>query len=51
MTFAEKMKAKAIAAKKALVLPEGLEPRTVKAARLILDQGIASSVTLIGNPD
>ena len=49
MTFAEKMKAKAIAAQKALVLPEGLEPRTVKAARLILDQKIASSVTLLGN--
>ena len=51
MTFAEKMKAKAIAAKKALVLPEGLEPRTVKAARIILDEGIATSVTLLGNPD
>ena len=51
MTFAEKMKAKAIAAKKALVLPEGLEPRTVKAARIILDEGIATSVTLLGNPE
>ena len=49
MTFAEKMKEKAIAAHKTLVLPEGLEPRTVKAARMILDQKIASSVTLIGN--
>ena len=36
MTFAEKMKAQAIAAQKSLVLPEGLEPRTVKAARMIL---------------
>lgn len=51
MTFAEKMKEKAIAAQKSLVLPEGLEPRTVKAARMILDQKIASSVTLIGNED
>ena len=49
MTFAEKMKGQAIAAQKSLVLPEGLEPRTVKAARMILDQKIASSVTLIGN--
>ncbi len=49
MTFAEKMKAKAIAAQKSLVLPEGLEPRTVKAARMILDQKIASAVTLVGN--
>ena len=48
-SFAEKMKAKAIVAKKALVLPEGLEPRTVKAARMILDQKIAASVTLVGN--
>ena len=51
MTFAEKMKEKAIAAQKSLVLPEGLEPRTVKAARMILDQKIASSVTLVGNED
>ncbi len=49
MTFAEKMKGKAIAAQKTLVLPEGLEPRTVKAARMILDQKVASSVTLVGN--
>ena len=49
MTFAEKMKAQAIAAGKSLVLPEGLEPRTVKAARMILDQKIASSATLVGN--
>ncbi|MBR2281686.1 MAG: phosphate acetyltransferase [Spirochaetales bacterium] len=51
MTFAEKMKGQAIAAHKSLVLPEGLEPRTVKAARMILDQKIASAVTLIGNVD
>ncbi|MGP1508824.1 MAG: phosphate acetyltransferase [Sphaerochaeta sp.] len=49
MTFAEKMKAQAIAAHKSIVLPEGLEPRTVKAARMILDQKIASAVTLVGN--
>ena len=49
MTFAEKMKGKAIAAQKSLVLPEGLEPRTVKAARMILDQKVASKVTLVGN--
>jgi phosphate acetyltransferase len=51
MTFAEKMKGQAIAAHKSLVLPEGLEPRTVKAARMILDEKIASAVTLIGNVD
>ena len=51
MTFAEKMKKQAIVAQKSLVLPEGLEPRTVKAARMILDQKIASAVTLVGNVD
>lgn len=51
MTFSEKMKSKAIALGKKLVLPEGTEPRTIKAAREILDQKIASSVTLLGKED
>lgn len=49
MTFSEKMKAKAAALGKRLVLPEGTEPRTIEAARRILDQKIASEVTLLGN--
>ena len=49
MTFAETMIAKAVAAHKRLVLPEGTEPRTLQAARKIVDQKIASSVTLVGN--
>ncbi len=49
MTFAEKMKGLARDAQKKLVLPEGLEPRTVRAARIIKDEGLAASVTLIGN--
>jgi phosphate acetyltransferase len=48
MTFAEKMKAQAVAANKNLVLPEGTEPRTIQAARKILDEKIAKSVTLVG---
>lgn len=48
MTFAEKMTKKAIGMKKSLVLPEGTEPRTLQAARIILDQGIAAAVTLVG---
>lgn len=48
MTFAEKMKNKAISKKKSLVLPEGTEERTLKAAKIILDSGIASEVSLIG---
>ncbi len=51
MTFAEKMKDLAKAANKKLVLAEGLEPRTVRAARKIVDEGLASSVTLVGNEE
>lgn len=48
MTFAEKMKGLAKKANKRLVLAEGLEKRTVCAARKILDEGLAASVTLVG---
>ncbi|MCH3917084.1 MAG: phosphate acetyltransferase [Spirochaetia bacterium] len=48
MTFAEKMKGNAKAAAKSLVLPEGTEPRTLQAARKILDEHIAKKVTLLG---
>ena len=51
MTFAEKMKAKARSLQKALVLPEGTEPRTIAAARIIIDEKLAASVTLIGELD
>jgi phosphate acetyltransferase len=51
MTFSEKMKANAIALGKRLVLPEGTEPRTIQAARIIKDQKIASSVTLLGKEE
>ena len=51
MTFAEKMKAQAIEANKNLVLAEGTESRTIQAARKIIDQKIAASVTLVGNVD
>ena len=44
MTFAEKMKSKAQELQKPLVLPEGTEPRTIGAARIILDEKIASQV-------
>jgi len=48
MDFVKMMKDKAVSVKKELVLPEGTEPRTVKAARIILDEQLAGSVTLIG---
>ena len=51
MDFVKEMKAKAVSHKKKLVLPEGTEPRTVKAARILLDEGLAASVTLLGKED
>jgi len=48
MTFSDKMKEKARRKNKALVLPEGLEPRTLNAARKIVDEGLAAEVYLIG---
>ena len=51
MTFAEKMKNLARQAGKSLVLAEGLEKRTLQAARIIMDEHIASSVTLVGPVD
>jgi phosphate acetyltransferase len=49
MTFTERMRAKAKALQKRLVLPEGSEPRTIPAARKIVDEGLAREVTLLGN--
>lgn len=51
MTFSEKMKDLAKKANKKLVLAEGLEERTVKAARKIVDEGLASSVILVGKEE
>lgn len=49
MTFAENMKKKAIELQKNLVLPEGTEPRTLAAARRIVDEKIAAKVTVLGS--
>lgn len=51
MTFTEKMTEKARTMGKSLVLPEGTEPRTIKAARIVADQKIASRITLVGKPE
>ena len=48
-TFSDKMKTLAKNAGKVLVLPEALEARCVKAARLIVDEGIAKEVILVGD--
>jgi phosphate acetyltransferase len=48
MDFVKEMRAKAKSLQKRLVLPEGTEPRTVKAARILVDEQLAASVTLLG---
>ncbi|BDM64734.1 phosphate acetyltransferase [Shewanella sp. NFH-SH190041] len=48
--FRYKLTELARAAKKTIVLPEGDEPRTIKAASICADRGIAHCV-LLGNPD
>jgi phosphate acetyltransferase len=48
MDFVRDMRNKAKALQKRLVLAEGTEPRTIKAARIIVDEGLAASVTLVG---
>jgi phosphate acetyltransferase len=48
MTLLEKLKAKALANPRKIVLPEGEEPRTVKAAAIITKEKLAH-VTLVGN--
>ena len=51
MGFSEMMQEKARAAQKKLVLPEGDEPRTVQAAKIIIDKKIAKEVFLVGKPE
>lgn len=51
MSFADRMRAKARKLGRSLVLPEGTEPRTVQAARILVDEKLASSVTLLGDGD
>ncbi len=51
MAFVDRMKEKARGLAKKLVLPEGTEPRTIKAARILIDDKLASSVTLLGSDD
>ncbi|MCL2521196.1 MAG: phosphate acetyltransferase [Spirochaetaceae bacterium] len=47
MNFIEKQKESARKLQKVLVLPEGYEPRTLKAARAILDEKLAGEVILL----
>ena len=49
MAIIDKIKAKAKADVKTIVLPEGDEPRTVQAAAKIAAEGLAKLI-LLGNP-
>lgn len=51
MSFVSKMKEQAIKMQKSVVLPEGTEERTIQAARILIDEKICSSVTLVGKQD
>jgi phosphate acetyltransferase len=51
MDFVKDMRQKAKDLQKKLVLAEGTEPRTVKAARIIVDEKLAKSVTLVGSAE
>ncbi|MCH5295250.1 MAG: phosphate acetyltransferase [Treponema sp.] len=48
MNFVEEMKKKARDYQNSLVLPEGTEERTVRAAARIVEEGLAAKVTLLG---
>ncbi len=50
MSLIEKIRAKAQADVKRIVLPEGDEPRTVKAAEIIKKEGLAEPI-LVGDPE
>jgi len=49
MDFVGTMKSKAASMRKKLVLPEGTEPRVIRAARIIIDERLAASVALLGS--
>jgi phosphate acetyltransferase len=48
MDFVTKMKERAKSAPKRLVLPEGTDTRIIRAAKIIMDEKIAATVTLLG---
>jgi phosphate acetyltransferase len=51
MDFVSSMKARAHSAQRTLALPEGTCPRIIKAARAIIDEELAASVTLLGSAE
>ena len=51
MDFLDTVRTQARQLKRSLVLPEGTEPRTLQAARILMDERLAGSVTLLGAED
>ncbi|MGL4388843.1 MAG: phosphate acetyltransferase [Brevinema sp.] len=51
MNFAQQMIKRAKSNPKRLILPEGADPRVLKAAEIIVKEKFASSVTVLGNPE
>ncbi len=51
MAFVDDMKTKAVSMQKNLVLPEGTEPRTLAAARIIKDEKLAREVFIVGKEE
>ena len=51
MDIIQDLQEKAKSLQKKLVLPEGTEKRTIQAARIIMDRGLAGSVTLLGKEE
>lgn len=49
MAFMDRLRDKVRANPGKLVFPEGKEPRVVQAARILLDEGLASAITLLGS--
>ncbi|MFW5737643.1 MAG: phosphate acetyltransferase [Spirochaetota bacterium] len=50
MDFIDNVRTKAKKLQRTLVLPEGTEPRTIGAARQLVDDGLAGKVVLLGAP-
>ena len=51
MDFIRDVRTTAKKLRRALVLPEGTEPRTIRAARVLVNDGLVGSVTLLGQTD
>lgn len=51
MNFVERQRQLAKQKQKKIVLPEGSEPRIIQAAKILMDEGLAKEVVLLGNKE